>query len=127
MNPERRVTLEDVLAAARTLAALDERGGSERALDDACALMLERAETAWRMRLARGRAHPDYGDGGIAAAADSVRRSLDLPTRPPSCAAMLRAGARVCAALATPRPGSGRLDMTVEPVEPAHGQPGGQP
>jgi hypothetical protein len=124
-----RVTLEDVLAAARTLAALDDEGAPERAIARAETLILARAREAQAVRRACGRAHIHYGDGGIAAAADSVRRDLDLPTSPPSCAAMLRAGARVCARLAParPTPGSGGLDMAIEPVEPAHGDPGREP
>ncbi len=120
-----RVTLEDVLAAARTLAALDDAGADDGALARARDRMLLRAAAAQALRRATGRAHPRYGDGGLAAAADSVRRDAGLWSAAPSCAAMLRAGATVCAMLAEPR--SGGLDMAVEPVQPAHRDAGGEP
>jgi hypothetical protein len=97
------VTLDDVLAATAALAALDEAGAPDAALDRAAERIIARARVAQATRRRTGRAHLRFGDGGLAAAAHSLRR--EGPHRAaPGCGAMLRSAARLCAILAPPRP-----------------------
>lgn len=91
------LTLEDVLAAVRWVAREEAAGGSG---DAACAALLARAETAAAHRRRTGRAHPDYGDGSIAAAALSLRRGEGAGGGRRD---LLSAGAVVCRMLAERR------------------------
>lgn len=95
-----RLTIEDVLAVVRAIAA---PGQCAEALEAEARRIVGRAHLARLHREATGRAHPDFGDGSLSAAAGLWGRSRGHTPRP-TRAALLRAGAAACRVLAGDAP-----------------------
>ncbi len=91
MSAEAAVTLEDVVAAARALAA---QCVGETCAEAAAWVLRNRALAAFTHRRATGRVHPEFGDGSLSGAAWAPGLEPLADAR-----AFWRAAAALCATL----------------------------